>query len=223
MSCLNVNKIVIIATFYRNPERPSENEESRKIGTTQTVPPRTRPNERRRAQRRHRNHQPPAQALHQKRTENRCVLADRQGIAFGRLCPCRTKTRRQTLPALYRTEHAADVVHPLPCRRHQTRTQTRPRQIERPPIYRQKNPRPPTQPAVGSHRRHRQTRLPPRTSWRLLRRHPLRHEIPPANPNPGRRLRLPTDRYTADRTPRHPPKRLCLRAWRIEIQTASIG
>ncbi|MGN6926224.1 5-formyltetrahydrofolate cyclo-ligase, partial [Neisseria sp. P0017.S006] len=24
-SCLNVNKIVIIATFYRNPERPSEN------------------------------------------------------------------------------------------------------------------------------------------------------------------------------------------------------
>ncbi|MGN6846937.1 5-formyltetrahydrofolate cyclo-ligase, partial [Neisseria sp. P0021.S005] len=24
---MNVNKIVIIATFYRNPERPSENEE----------------------------------------------------------------------------------------------------------------------------------------------------------------------------------------------------
>ena len=67
------------------------------------------------------------------------------------------------------------------------------------------------------------TRLPPRTSRRLLRRHPLRHEIPPANPNPGRRLRLPTDQHTADRTPRHPPKRLCLRAWRIEIQTASIG
>ena len=114
-------------------------------------------------------------------------------------------------------------VHPLPCRRRQTRTQTRPRQIARPPIHRQKNPRPPTQPIAGPHRRHRQTRLPPRTGRWLLRRHPLRHEIPPANPNPGRRLRLPTDRHPADRTPRHPPKRLCLRAWRIEIQTASIG
>lgn len=133
------------------------------------------------------------------------------------------KTRRKTLPALYRTEYAADVVHPLPCRRRQTRTQTRPRQIKRSPIYRQKNPRPPTQPAAGPHRRHRQTRLPPRTSRRLLRRHPLRHEIPPANPNLGRRLRLPTDRHPANRTPRYPPKRLCLRAWRIEIQTASIG
>ena len=93
-----------------------------------------------------------------KRTENRRVLADGQGIAIGRLCPCRTKTRRKTLPALYRTAHAADVVHPLPCRRRQTRTQTRPRQIARPPIHRQKNPRPPTQPIAGPHRRHRQTR-----------------------------------------------------------------
>ena len=82
---------------------------------------------------------------------------------------------------------------------------------------------PPTQPIAGPHRRHRQTRLPPRTGRWLLRRHPLRHEIPPANPNPRRRLRLPTDRHPADRTPRHSPKRLCLRAWRIEIQTASIG
>lgn len=85
-----------------------------------------------------------------------------------------------------------------------------------------KNPRPPTQPIAGPHRRHRQTRLPPRTSRRLLRRHPLRHEIPLASPNPGRRLRLPIDRHPADRTPRHPPKRLCLRAWHIEIQKTSI-
>ena len=30
-----------------------------------------------------------------KRTENRRVLADGQGIAIGRFCPCRTKTRRK--------------------------------------------------------------------------------------------------------------------------------
>ena len=137
----------------RNPE---------KIGTTQTVPPCTRPNERRRAKRRHRNHQPPAQALHQKDGKS-AYWPMGKGIAIGRFCPCRTKTRRKTLPALYRTEHAADVVHPTPPTAPNKNANAAALNCMSPNSP-AKNPRPPTQPIAGPHRRHRQTRLPPRTS-----------------------------------------------------------
>ena len=94
-----------------------------------------------------------------KRTENRRVLADgRKELRLDSFVRAAQKNGAK-LYLLYRTAHAADVVHPYPCRRRQTRTQTRPRQIACPPQFTgKKNPRPPTQPAAGPHRRHRQTR-----------------------------------------------------------------